>query len=607
MHFTCRSFIGKSEVGNWSQYWENEPDDPQLKLTKGHLFGLINLSVADGEDITTIGHDIIFEINQSYFSGDHSNPAVNLKNTLETITSNPLYHQHQLHITLLIVIDSQIFLANFGNNCVFINRANQISQILSGQIGEISAVNGPVSPEDKIFIITQEFLEKITKDTLKSTLADSKIQNIEENLLSLLYSFDNQNNLSAALIQVHSDIEDPATITSQNEESPSPSVFPNPTLDSEKPVFISHHQVGEISRRKKIQIIVALFLIIGLFISSYFGFRKNQKTKIESQYQNLKTDIEKRLNNISIVKSLNINTAQQDAKEAQKLIQQIADLKIHPDEVSNFQNQINLILVQTGASDNFSPQNVYDTSLIINNPQYNHLFLSGNSLYLLDSNQGRIDVLNINEKSNKNISISDKIKSAQKIAVDKDNVYLLTQDNISLASKTDITPKIIFSESDPVPNPVDFKFWNGSAYVLDATAATIWKYTPSASGFSKSQNWLKNDTKIDSKNISLAIDGRVWLLTQSGQVSVYISGVKDNFKTNQTSQFNQTNFLTTSDSGEYIAFVDNQNLVYLYKKTGELVSKYNLNQLKVSDIALDGANKIIYLLGLDQKIYKISL
>ena len=67
MHFICRSFIGKNNLNCWSQYWENEPDD-ELKLTKGHLFGLINLKNNQEEESVTIGHDIISEINQLYFT-----------------------------------------------------------------------------------------------------------------------------------------------------------------------------------------------------------------------------------------------------------------------------------------------------------------------------------------------------------------------------------------------------------------------------------------------------------------------------------------------------------------------------------------------------------
>lgn len=43
----------------------------------------------------------------------------------------------------------------------------------------------------------------------------------------------------------------------------------------------------------------------------------------------------------------------------------MSDLNIHPDQVSQYQSQVDSILSQTVDSDVFSPQMLYDTSLII--------------------------------------------------------------------------------------------------------------------------------------------------------------------------------------------------------------------------------------------------
>jgi len=597
MHFICRSFLGKPRDNNWSQYWENEPDDPILKSTKGHLFGLINLSTIDVDDIKSLGHDIIYEINQSYFSTDSSDVTANLKNTLKSLSQNPLYQSYGLKITLLLILDSQIFIAVFGDHQVFINRQDKISCLLSGQDHQVNSICGPTQSEDKIFIITSEFLEIIKLNNLKNILADQKIQNIEENLLSLLYSSGDQPTSSAVLVEI---INQDNPIVSESE-------IISPSLAPDKPVFVNHQQSTQMGKRKKIQIFIALILLFGLFVSSYFGFRKNQKAKIESQYQSLKTEIEKQINNISVIKKLNLTDAQNQAQETQKLVQNLIGLKVHSDEVSQLRSQIDSLLSQTGVSDSFTPILVYDTSLITAHPQYTQFFLNSQNLYLLDTTQGRIDVLNITDKSNKNISISDKIKSAKKIVADQNNTFLLLSDGIYSVGKTDLTSKINFSQSSPSPNPVDFKLWNGSIYALDPNQTTVWKFAPTSSGFSVPQNWLKNDLKIDSTNTSLAIDGKVWLLSPTGQISVFISGIKDNFKNPQNLSFTSTTSLSLNDKSDVIAFLDNQNFVYVYKKDGELVSKYNLNKLKVIDLALDGANKIIYLLSTDQKIYKITL
>lgn len=611
MHFTCRSFIGKNDSQNWSQYWENEPDDFQLKSTKGHLFGLVSLHSDTSEDVQNLGRDLIFEINQNYFSTESSLDILSsLKKTIEIIGQNSLYKEHHIEIILIIVLNQKVFIASFGKNKVALNRDSKISLLIKGD-KDIDFISGPIQISDRIFFMTSDFFTKITWDKIKSVLFDANIQNIEENFLSLLYSFDNQNNLSAALIEFNDETISPEVITPSinTEESVVQDNSGNDYTDEKeeiKPVFIDSQQPHQISKRKKIQIIVAIILLIGLFVSSYFGYQKNKRITNENKYQQLKTELESQLNNITLVKSMNLEAAQTGAKESQKIIDQMVNLSIHLDEVNQFKSQVDTILSQTGVNENFTPDIFFDTSLIINNPQYNDFFLVQNSLYLLDSTNGRIDVLNISEKSSKNTINSDQVKSSVKIFGDNNNLFLLKKDNISQVNKSSVDQKILFSDSDPVPNPSDIQIWNGSIYLLDSTNSTVWKYTPTSDTFSKAQNWLKDDEKLDLGPISLAIDGKIWILYQDGLMENYISGVKDNFKLSGGNQFNQANILDVSleDDG-HIAFVDNQNVIFVYKKTGDFIAKYNLGQLKVIDLALD--ENILYLIASDQKIYKIAL
>ncbi|MDD4938087.1 MAG: hypothetical protein PHX34_03700 [Candidatus Shapirobacteria bacterium] len=607
MHFICRSFIGKSDSQNWSQYWENEPDDFQLKSQKGHLFGLISLHSDAGEDIKNIGHDLIFEINQNYFSNDSTLDILSsLKKTITNIKQNSLYQEHQIEVVLVVISDKKVFIVSFGPNKIALSRDSKISLLIKGD-KDMNFISGPIQFNDRIFFMTSEFFTKITWDKIKSILFDDNIQNIEENILSLLYSFDNQNHLSAALIEINDEIISPdisVSVEDSEKEVISDQLL-NPPTEEVKSVFITNQQPRQISQRKRIQIIIAIILLIGLFVSSFFGYQKNKKINTETKYQQLKTELESQLNNITLVKSINLEAAQTGAKESQNIITQMANLSIHPDEVNQFKSQVDTILSQTGVNENFIPDLFFDTSMIVSNPQYNDIFLSQNNLYLLDSTNGRVDTLNITEKSSKNTINSEKIKSATKIFSDSNNIYLSYKDNISQINGTSIDQKILFSDSDPVPNPSDIQIWNGSIYLLDATNSTIWKFTPTSDTFSKAQNWLKNDKNLDLGPTSLSIDGKIWVLYQSGVIENYISGVKDNFKLSGSNQFNQASILDVSleDDG-YITFVDDQNLIFVYKKSGDFVAKYNLNKLKVLDLVLN--KNILYILSSDQKIYKIT-
>ncbi|MDD2225337.1 MAG: hypothetical protein PHP97_04245 [Candidatus Shapirobacteria bacterium] len=610
MHFICRSFSGNSESNSWSRYWENDPDDPFLKSTKGHLFALINISSDEEKELNSIGHDINFEFNQNYFNSENNLDILNnLQQSINSIVKNPLYSDYQIDFSLAVILNNQLFLATFGNSKVILKRQNQISLLLNNSGNQIETLTGQIENQDRIFLLTNSFFEKITWQKIKLFLSDPKIENVEENFLSAIFSLKDQKDLAAALIEIEEDYQDDQDLTI------------NPTINIEKPnfnfskisqiitdhkkdssVFISHHEIKEVGKRKKISLLLGIILIIGLSCSIYFGLQKNKTQKTEKQYQELKTEIVSQIENINQTKNLSLDSASEAATVAQNTIEKMVALKIHQDEIENFNSQLKTILSQTGSSESYVPDFFYDTSNIVSNPQFKKIIFNDNKIYLLDSINGRIDYLDVDSKSTKSVLISEKIKSAINLTLDKTNLYLMNQDNISLVDKSDVTSKISLVDV----KPTDFKFWNGSAYVVDSENQTIWKFTPNSSGFSKAQNWLKNDAKLDLGAISLSINGKIWVLHQNGTVVPYLSGVKEDFTPSQTSQFIKTDNLDVTQEKELLSFVDNDNTIYLYQKSGELLSKYNLGQLKVSDIAFDEKNNVLYILGTDQKIYRQS-
>jgi len=410
MHFLCRSFIGKNNLESWSQYWENEPDD-EIKLTKGHLFGLINLKNKQEEPIS-IGHDIISEINQLYFSQESNDVSLNLKNTLITISQNQIFLNYQIDLALVVVSGNQVFLSTFGTNNCILQRNNQISLLIEGKDKQIVSSCGSLTDNDRLLLTSVKFLETITWDKIKTILVDTNIQNIEENFISLLYSASDQNQISAVLIECHQDNQniitepvdktDEVIINDKTQESQNNTevIPPTSSINQKKPdsIFVHHQSNFKVSRRKKTQLILAIILIIGLSISIYYGNQKNKTIKAESSFISLKTELELKLNNINTVKGLDINAAVEIAKEAKKIVDQMNNLNVHQQEISQYKSQIDTLLFQTGSDENVNPQAVQDTSFIVSQPQFSRLYFFNDNLYLLDPSKGRLDILNPQKK-----------------------------------------------------------------------------------------------------------------------------------------------------------------------------------------------------------------
>ncbi len=601
MHYTCRSFIGSSNQHSWSQYWENEPDDPQIVSQRGHLFALISLASADTQkEINIIGHDLITEISQAYFSSLENPPSVHLKNILEDIIQNPLYHHLQINLIIAVAHQSRLHLAAVNSTLAIFNRADKLGVLLTGQDGQINTISGPISDGDKFMLATSAFLDNIPLQYLKSVIPGPSVQDIEESLLSRLYSVNNQDNLAAVLVQVHTREIDSDFIP----DLPPPSALRQDPQPPKKSIFISNHDISQVTRRKKLNFIVALILLMALSASALFGYRKNQSDKIQARYQELKTQLDQKLDNADQVKNLNLDSALELARQSQDIYSQIAALSLHSKDLEKYQQRIQSLLSQTGSADNFEPEFYYDTSFIHDNPHYSRLISAGPTLYLLDQQSGRIDSVGASQRNTANISLADKLKQVHLLTEINGKIYASSDDDIFLVSKNNLEPKAKVSDNDI--KPIAMASWNGAIYLLDSNQNTIWKFTPNSSGFGSAQAWLSPNQKISGTASSMAINGKIWIVSESGQIQPFDRGSRVNFSPPQASFTQVSSLATTLESG-ILAFVDNRNLIYVFDKNGQSKAKYNLGDHQVLDVAINEPLNTIFLLANDQKIYKIPL
>jgi hypothetical protein len=623
MHFTCRSFIGRLSNNSWSQYWENEPDDINQISRRGHLFGLISFNVEDNSDTSSLGHELIAEINEYYFSttDTDTNAVTRLKSVLTDFASRLDYQFSNLTLVLAVVLDGRLHLATLNTGKCILHRGSTISPILSGQPTQVVSISGQLQNGDRLLLCTGEFFLQITWDKIKSLLALPQIQDLEESFLSSLYALDDQQGLAAVFIVANTDpldteeevIDEPKPQISTDipeviSDKPRISLFKK--LFSRQPVYVSHHENINLSRRKKLNILFSLLVLVALFVSIFIGSRQNRIRQTENRYQELKAQAEIKLNNAKTVKKLDLNEALILGKEVKGIVDTMAGLKIHIPEVNQLRDQVNFLLSQTGSAESYTPETLFDTSIINNNLRYSQMWLSNNLLYLLDGTNGRIDVFDITRTSTNAISSGDFIKGATSIAVSNDRVYILNNRQISEVQKTGLIPQIDLSKQIENFETGLIQFWNGSLYLLslnNQTNAAIWKFPPSASGFSAGQLWLKDKQTLPVDTTSLAINGKLWILSKNGTIAPYSLGLREEFKMSASQSLDNAANIVTSPDTELLAFSSSGNLIHVYQKDGQSPLLYNLGSRRISSLAIDPSGKYVYALCEDQKIYKISL
>lgn len=614
MHFTCRSFIGRNDAGSWSQFWENEPDDPQLVSQKGHLFGLISIK-SSSDSLVKEGHGLIEKLSANYFSSPQTSIASALENVIDLAKSTDLSSFDNYSLILVVVFRSVLYIASVNNNYVILSRSSQISLLQQGTGGIVKTLQGPLKDGDKILLSSAEFFDAIGWDKFKIILADSNIQSLEENILSLMYGDGQASNLSSALVQIHSDEEissEPAAIAPPLDPEPVPvqPVSPPPfTLQgpskTKKSLYISTLDLSALTRRKKLNIIVALILVIALFVSSYFGYQKNQNHRRDLKVAELTSQIDKILTNADAAKNLSIDNAQAYARQAADLLNQVKKISASAN-VASYEQRINSLLSQTGSSDTFHPEIFYDTSAISGTHKYSRILLVNSKLYLLDKTAGVIDVVDPSSKTGKNFSNNDKLKTALFITTLTDKLYFVTDKSVYQADQNSLTQVIDLSKIKNPLSPLALRSWNGAFYLLDAASPTIYKFPPNSKNFSEGTVWLKDGQKLADSPDSMTINGSIWVMNKNCQITPYTRGAAENFKPSGLPD-SGCHDLITSPAKDVLLFIHDDNQLYVYNKEGQSSSKYDFGKTIITDFAFDDAANLIYVLGTDQKIYKLSI
>lgn len=614
MHFSCRSFIGHPSDTSWSQFWEMEPDDPNLLACRGHLFGLINFSTAE-KPVGTQGRQFIDQINEQYYSSTTVGIISQLRETL-THFSQFLNHQSdQLSLVLAVVAGDELHLVVYNSGECILQRGQHISRLLVGKEASVVTISGQSLDTDRFLLCSNGFCQNFSWEDIKSSLSTPNLDGIEENFLSHLYSLDDQSQIAAALVEIHKDSGDHSEPTT---EVPLPS--PKLTSEVKKPFlsffhrphsdFIDHLDSPTVSRRKRINFLLALIILAALFVSIYFGYRRNYSRNLENQYQTLKSQLETKITNAQTVKSLSLSDALTQSQDAQKLLQQMSPYKKnHAEEINQFQQVISGLLSQTGSADSYTPELFFDSSLINNGLPYSRLALSGNNLYLLDTVNGHIDKLDISNKSHQSFATSDDIKNSQFMAEDNGSIYLLKGSQLLLVSGNTVSSKINFQDKITDFTSGEIHFWNGSLYILSLGSShpSLWKYTPNSTGFTAGENWLKNDQSLPVDSSSLAINGSIWIISKTGVITPYNLGVKKDFTQATNPSLTKVSNLVTSLDSNLLAFTDQGNQVYIYNKSGQSTGKYNYGNRQILGLAYDQTDNFLLVLCDDKKLYKISL
>ena len=212
--------------------------------------------------------------------------------------------------------------------------------------------------------------------------------------------------------------------------------------------------------------------------------------------------------------------------------------------------------------------------------------------------------LSLVKKSLEKVNISD-IKLASIIASYEDLIFYYIQGE-GIFKITDGKAKKIISNDKAWKEIISMSIYNGNIYVLDKGNDEIYKYLVAEGGYSDKQSYFATGSAVDlAEANSMAIDSAVYV-GFSDYVAKYISGTRDEFKTNFPEEnISLTKVFTNKQLDKVYAWDKSAGVIYIFDKKGAYEKQIKSSILsKASDFVVF-KDSVYALLG--AKIYTVGL
>lgn len=154
---------------------------------------------------------------------------------------------------------------------------------------------------------------------------------------------------------------------------------------------------------------------------------------------------------------------------------------------------------------------------------------------------------------------------------------------------------IDFGDTDPSLEDADI--YGPRLYVLDAAHNRILKHSPVKGGFAKPSLYLKDGTDV-SNAVSISIDGAIYVLSDDGNVTKLLRGVREDYGVQKTDPpVTSARKLRVMEDSDRLYVLDTApgRIIMFSKKTGALIAQYTSDTLDdATDFVVDESNGSFY-------------
>lgn len=594
-NLTFAKIVANPNAYSWSQVY-----------SAGKLFAVLSLEtqeeIHEKDYLNVLGKEILDTLEQEFFTLE-TKDLESIKQAVLT-TSGKISQEVTCSFTIGSVVNNILYVYILGNGRVSLKRQEKLGNLLEvrdQKADSLKVASGFLQDGDIIVLQTKQFSDIISIGTLTEFMDNLPPAEVAENLAPLVHEKE-EAGAAAIIISYKTAVitheavgaaTEEATIEEIQEkeveekiqESPfyAPSVTNNLSyLNKVKQIFspllskikIPNNLTANLNHPKKVILTIVAIILIVFVGSIIFALNKQQNEKIQTAFQSVYPQAQKKYSEGQNLAGLNQNLARDSFSEAQQIL--LAGKDKLPKN-SKEEKQILSLLAQVN--------NALNTTSGVTNSQAS---LVGTNVSPMLLAKTKNDGLYFTE--------------------DDSHIYGLTSDQVYSLNNDGTNKKTLIKNSSDWQKAGGLSSYFGNIYVLDKNQNQILKFVQTDSGFSKT-NYFSSTSPDLSKAISMAIDSSIYVLSLDGGVAKYTKGNAENFSLTGIDKplSNPTGIFTTiGDNNIYILDNGNSRIV-VFDKSGNYKSQYQATVIKIAkDFEVLEKDKKIYVLS-SGKIYEIDL
>jgi hypothetical protein len=593
-NLTFAKIVANPSAYSWSQAYN-----------AGKLFAVLSLEAQEDlkekDYLNVLGKEILDTLEQEFFTLE-TKDLESIKQAVLT-TSEKIPQEINCSFVIGSVVGNVLYTYVLGNGRVSLKRETKLGNLLEVRDQKPDALkvaSGFLQDNDTVILQTKQFSDVISIATLTELMDGLPPTEVAENIAPLIHEKEEAGaaaiiiNYKAAVSEsaepaiVETIIEDTETeveVEAQIQEQPfyTPSVnkdlgFLDKFKQNFSPLISKLKIPGKFNTnlthpRKVILTIVVIILIV--FVGSIiFAMNKQQNEKIQSAFQSIYPQAQKKFADGQSLVSLNQNLARDSFSQAKTILENGKDKlpKTSKEEkqVLDLLTQVNNALNQTSgiAESEAKPVDTNTSPLLLAETKNDGLYFTEDSSY----------------------------------------IYGVTRDLVFSVNSDGTSKKTLIKNDSNWQQVGGLSTYNGNIYVLDKKQNQILKFVQTDSGFSNA-NYFSGDQPDLSKAISMAIDSDVYILLSDGTVAKYTKGAADSFSLTEldTPLLSPTGIITNA-TDDNIYILDNGNSrIVVFDKTGNYKNQYQAGIIKTAkDFEVLEKDKKIYVLS-GGKVYEIDL